>query len=71
MCPGERFERLREELGDGFEAVEIDSRPNNPHGLGRAAHSVVTTDLVDEDGHPTQAALHRVIEVFRERLTEA
>jgi hypothetical protein len=29
---------------------------------------VVTTDLVDEEGHPTQVALHRVLEVFRERL---
>lgn len=71
MCPGERFERLREELGDGFEAIEIDSSPDNPHGIGRMAHSVVTTDLVDEDGHPTQAALHRVLEVFRERLIQA
>jgi dienelactone hydrolase len=69
MCPEERFARLREELGDGFEAIEIDSSPGNPHGLTRAAHSVVTTDLVDEAGHPTQAALHRVLEVFRERLT--
>jgi dienelactone hydrolase len=71
MCPGERFERLRAELGAGLEEIEIDSGPGNPHGLGRAAHSVVTTDLVDEDGHPTQAALHRVIEVFRERLIQA
>ncbi len=69
MCPGERFRRLEAELGDGFEAIEIDSTPGNPHGLTRAAHSVVTTDLVDEGGHPTQAALHRVIEVFRERLS--
>ncbi len=68
MCPGERFRRLEEELGDGFESIEIDSGPGNPHGLTRAAHSVVTTDLVDEDGHPTQVALHRVIELFRERL---
>ncbi|MDP6977584.1 MAG: dienelactone hydrolase family protein [Myxococcota bacterium] len=68
MCPGERFRRLEAELGDGFEAIEIDSGPGNPHGLTRAAHSVVTTELVDEDGHPTQAALYRIIEVFRERL---
>jgi hypothetical protein len=71
MCPDERFEQLRKELGDGLEAIEIDSGPDNPHGIGRMAHSVVTTDLVDEDGHPTQAALHRVIEVFRERLITA
>lgn len=68
MCPPERFERLRDELGDGFEAVEIDSSPGNPHGIGRTAHSVVTNDLVDEEGHPTRDALDRVLALFRERL---
>lgn len=68
LVPGERFERLRRELGDGFEGIEIDSSPGNPHGIKRTAHSVVTTDLVDEAGHPTQAALHRVLGFFKERL---
>ncbi len=69
MCPGERFDRLRRELGDtGFEAIEIDSSPGNPHGIPRTAHSVVTKDLVDEAGHPTREALDRVLSVFRERL---
>ena len=63
-----RFETLRRELGDGFEGIEIDSSPGNPHGIAKSAHSVVTTDLVDEAGHPTQAALHRVLDVFRTRL---
>ena len=68
MCPSERFETMRRELGEGFEAIEIDSSEGNPHGIQKMAHSVVTTDLVDEEGHPTQVALHRVLEVFRERL---
>jgi dienelactone hydrolase len=68
MVPGERFERLREELGAGFEAIEIDSGKGNPHGLPGTAHSVVTKDLVDEAGHPTRAALERVIAFFHERL---
>ncbi|MGH0030556.1 MAG: dienelactone hydrolase family protein [Myxococcota bacterium] len=69
MCPGERFDTLRRELGeDGFEAVEIDSGPGNPHGIPRTAHSVVTNDLVDEAGHPTREALDRVLSVFRDRL---
>jgi dienelactone hydrolase len=68
MCPGERFERLRSELGAGFEAIEIDSGPGNPHGIPRLAHSVLTKDLVDEQGHPTRAALERVLALFRERL---
>jgi len=68
MVPAERFETLRRELGAGFEAVEIDSGPGNPHGFGRAAHSVLTTELVDAEGHPTRAALDRVLALFRERL---
>jgi dienelactone hydrolase len=68
MCPGERFATLRRELGDGFEAIEIDSSRGNPHGIKRIAHSVVTTDLVDREGHPTRAALERVLGFFRERL---
>ena len=68
LVPAARFDRLRRELGDGFEAVEIDSGKGNTHGLQRAAHSVVTTELVDEDGHPTREALDRVLGLFRERL---
>jgi dienelactone hydrolase len=66
--PGERFERLRQELGESFIGIEIDSGPGNPHGLPRSAHSVVTRHLVDEPGHPTRVALERVIEFFRQRL---
>jgi dienelactone hydrolase len=68
LCSGERFATLRSELGEAFEAIEIDSGPGNPHGIKRSAHSVVTTDLVDAEGHPTRAALERVLEFFRERL---
>jgi dienelactone hydrolase len=68
LVPAERFERLRRELGAGFEAIEIDSGRGNPHGIPRAAHSVVTNDLVDEAGHPTRAALDRVLAFFAERL---
>jgi len=68
LCPPQRFATLRRELGAGFEGIEIDSGPGNPHGLTRRAHSVLTTDLVDEAGHPTRAALDRVLGLFRERL---
>jgi dienelactone hydrolase len=71
MCPGERFDRLREELGEAFEAIEIDSSPGNAHGIPRQAHSVVTHDLVDEAGHPTRIALDRVLAFFGERLRPA
>ena len=68
MVPAERFATLRRELGAGFEAIEIDSSPGNPHGIPRSAHSVVTNDLIDEAGHPTRQALDRVLGFFAERL---
>jgi dienelactone hydrolase len=67
--PPERFETLRRELGAGFEAIEIDSSPGNPHGIPARAHSVLTVDLVDEPGHPTKAALDRVMSFLAERLS--
>jgi dienelactone hydrolase len=66
--PPERFATLRAELGENFEAIEIDSSPGNPHGIPKRAHSVLTGDLVDTPGHPTRAALDRVMAFFAERL---
>lgn len=66
--PPERFERLRAELGKGFEGIEIDSSPGNPYGIPRTAHSVVSTHLVDQEGHPTRQALDRVLGFCKERL---
>ena len=66
--PAPRFARLRQELGDAFIAVEIDSSPGSPHGIGPGAHSVVTEDLIDEPGHPTRMALDQVMAFFSERL---
>ncbi len=66
--PAERFARLREELGDGFVGVEIDSSKGNPHGIPGVAHSVLTGHLVDEPGHPTRDALDQVLDLFRKRL---
>jgi dienelactone hydrolase len=71
LCRAERFERLRRELGPAVETIEIDSGPGNPHGLPQTAHSVVTRELVDREGHPTRAALERVLGFFRERLADA
>ena len=68
LSPPERFARLREELGDSFVGVEIDSSDANPHGIRKMAHSVLTEDLVDEPGHPTRDALDQVLELFRTRL---
>ena len=58
-------------IGEGFESIEIDSGPDNPWGIKRVAHSVLTEELVDDDGHPTKQALDRVLGFFDERLKHA
>jgi dienelactone hydrolase len=68
LAPAARFARLRGEFGDSFVGVEIDSSPDNPHGIRKGAHSVLTEDLVDEPGHPTRDALEQVLDLFRRRL---
>ena len=68
--PDERFERLAEELGDGFIGVNIDSSKGNPYGNPTNAHSVLTEHLEDIEGHPTKEALDQVLEHFRSRLLD-
>jgi dienelactone hydrolase len=66
--PGERFATLRQRLGDAFEVIEIDSAPGNEHGFPRSAHSVLTDQVQEKDGHPAYEARKRVVEFFNERL---
>ena len=70
FVPGERFETLKRELGDRFEAHEL---PDSDalQGTGRPAHSVLTIHLDDRPGTPTKALETRVIEFFRERVGAA
>jgi dienelactone hydrolase len=67
-APAERFARLRQELGDAFIGVEIDSSPTNPWGYSTHAHSVFTEELGEREGSPTQVALEQVLTFFAERL---
>ena len=71
MAPGDRFETLRRELGDGFIGVEIDSSKGNAHGHPKAAHSVLTEHLIDQPGTPTREALDQVLDFFSDRLLKA
>lgn len=68
VAPGERFDRLRDELGDQFIGVEIDSTPMNPWGYPPKAHSVLTEDYSDAPGSPTREALTTVLEFLSTRL---
>jgi dienelactone hydrolase len=67
FVPAERFEFLREQLGDAFIAVELDDSCANPDSAMKP-HSVVTEHLIDAPGEPTRAALDQVLELFRSRL---
>lgn len=69
LAPGERFATLKERLGDAFEVIDIDSGPGNQHGFGKMAHSVLTDEVREVDGHPAYEARKRVVQFLTERLT--
>ncbi len=69
LSPGARFKTLKERLGDAFEVIEIDSKKGNEYGFGKAAHSVLTLEVREVDGHPAYEARKRVVEFLSERLT--
>ena len=68
MSPGARFATLKARLGDAFEVIEIDSKKGNAHGFGKMAHSVLTLEVREVDGHPAYEARKRVVEFLKERL---
>ncbi|KLL10612.1 MULTISPECIES: dienelactone hydrolase family protein [Protofrankia] len=70
LSPAERFQFLREQLGDAFVAIDLDDSSANPEARMKP-HSVVTEHLIDEPGQPTRAALDQVLELFRTRLLPA
>jgi dienelactone hydrolase len=70
FVPRERFAFLKEQLGDGFVAVELRQEDGHPEGPLAKHHSVLTGDLIDEPGEPTRAALDQVLALFRRRLVE-
>jgi hypothetical protein len=69
FVPDARFETLRREFGDAFEAIEIEARHAHPDPR-MAAHSVLTLHLVDDDPDgPTKQAEQRVIAFFKQRTS--
>ncbi len=68
FVPDERFDALKESLGKAFTEMSLDSSPGNPWGFPLTAHSVLTMELRDREGHPTREALERVLTMFREAL---
>ncbi|PTL85003.1 dienelactone hydrolase family protein [Vitiosangium sp. GDMCC 1.1324] len=68
FVPDERFDFLRERLGEGFVAVELAQADGHPEGPLPVHHGVLTVDFVDAPGEPTHAALEQVLTLFRTRL---
>jgi dienelactone hydrolase len=65
--PAARFATLTAKLGDAFEVIELDSKPGNPDGYSKGAHSVLTSEV--REGNSAYAARARVVAFLRERLT--
>ncbi len=66
FCRSARFETLRQELGEGFEGLELPASSAKPHS--EPPHSVLTIGLIDREGEPTCAAVDRVLGFLSERL---
>ena len=68
VSPWERFKTLKDRLGDAFEVIEINSKTGNEHGFGKMAHSVLTLEVREVDGHPAYEARKRVVAFLKQRL---
>ena len=66
--PAARFDTLRDRLGAAFEVFELDSRPGNPDGFERDAHSVLTMEVRENPPNRAAAARDRVAAFLHERL---
>jgi dienelactone hydrolase len=67
FVPEERFQFLKEQLGDAFVAVELDDDAANPEAAMKP-HSVLTEHLIDGPGQPTRDALDKVLDLYRTKL---
>jgi dienelactone hydrolase len=68
FVPDARFETYRRELGEAFEAIELDPKDAAPGPMAHP-HSVLTINLADHG--PTKEAEARVLAYFRERTGAA
>jgi dienelactone hydrolase len=66
FVPEARFDTLRREFGDRFEAIEL-ADEDALQGTGMQPHSVLTLHLDDRAGTPTKLAEDRVIAFFKSR----
>jgi dienelactone hydrolase len=67
FVPDARFEAMKAEFGERFEAIELEDKDAMP-GTGMPPHSVLTLHLVDEAGSVTKQVEERVIAFFKQRV---
>jgi len=67
FVPDGRFETLKAEFGDKFEAIELEDEDALP-GTGMKPHSVLTIHLDDRPGTATKKVEERVIAFFKQRV---
>ena len=67
FVPDARFEALKAEFGEKFEAIELEDK-DALAGTGMPPHSVLTLHLVDQDGSVTKGVEQRVIAFFKQRV---
>lgn len=70
LAPADRFDYLREQLGDAFIGVELPDSAANPDSP-MPPHSVLTEHLIDDPGQPTHDTLLRVLDFFATKLEVA
>jgi dienelactone hydrolase len=70
LVPEQRFQFLREQLGAGFVAVELDQADGHPDERLRKHHSVLTAGLINAPHEATYQALQRVLELLRTKLLD-
>jgi hypothetical protein len=71
ICPSARFDRLKKEFGEKFNAIVVQS-PDDRFGIGKRAHAVLSKEYhASPDDHPTRLAYLRVVEFLNSRLRPA
>lgn len=66
--PRARLDALQARLGDAFEVIELDSRPGNPDGYAKGAHSVLTGEVRENPPNTAHAVRERIVAFLQERL---
>ena len=67
-CTSKRFDTLRREFSQSFDPVVIPLSVYQQHGIRQKAHSVLTYDFCDKEGHPTKDALNKVLTLLDKQL---